>query len=442
MCSLYDVPEIFKLMLLFRKIWNWCRRNVASPLKRYCKYPYKVYRIESYRRHIPDMEYNLKKKDKINVVFFVMNLSMWKSDHILSLMQDSSRFDPIIVLLPCLQYSKEEAGRELFRMQQHFSMQGACFISVYEEGDESICDIRTRLNPDIVFYQQPYTGVIPAMYEYYNFPQSLVCYIPYDFKTTAFKWGYDNMIQNIAWRLFYPTVLHKNDAERLSYVKGKNVVICGYPTADDFLDRNRKNIDEWKISSSKVKRLIWAPHHSVESYGALNYSTFFLYHNFMLEMAEKYRDSIQIAFRPHPWLLSKLYKHPKWGKQKADAYYKQWEILPNTFLSQGDYIDLFLTSDAMIHDCGSFSVEYHYTLKPVMFLTKPDHLQYESDFGRMAFDIHYKGKSEEDIESFICNVVIKGNDEMHIQRAFFFKNYLLPPHGCTVAENIINSIVE
>ena len=48
----------------------------------------------------------------------------------------------------------------------------------------------------------------------------------------------------------------------------------------------------------------------------------------------------------------------------------EWESLSNAQLETGKYVDLFMTSDAMIHDCGSFTIEYHYTLKPVMYLVK------------------------------------------------------------------------
>ena len=93
------------------------------------------------------------------------------------------------------------------------------------------------------------------------------------------------MIQNIAWKLFYPTSFHKQDAERLSIVKGVNVSVVGYPMADEFL--NRKTTFIWKCSSYNIKRLIWAPHYTVDNYGVLNYSTFSRYHEIMFEIAEK-----------------------------------------------------------------------------------------------------------------------------------------------------------
>lgn len=416
---------------------KWYTKYLTFPVKWILLYPFRIYKIKSIRKHLPELEKKMHEKDNVTVVFFVMNLSMWKLDRMYALMQCSHRFRPIIVMVRCSQYSDDESKREEDKMVNYFNQIGAVAINAFNDD----INVRKCLNPDIIFYQQPYRGVIPSKYEYFNFPKSLICYIPYDFKTTAFKWGYDTVLQNIAWKLFYPTILHKQDAIRLSFVKGKNVVVCGYPTADDFLDKNRRIRSEWKPCPTNIKKIIWAPHHSIDSCDALNYSTFLRYSNFMLELAEKYKDLLQIAFKPHPWLRSKLYKHPDWGKDKTDEYYQRWDNLNNGFCSNGNYIDLFLTSDAMIHDCGSFSVEYHYTLNPVMFLTKPDHLEYESQFGSLAFDMHYKGYNKEDIYSFIDNVVLGGKDVMRPLREDFFNTYLNPPCNISVAENIMNNII-
>ena len=429
-------------MMFIRDLWRCLKKYIASPIKEWIKRPYKIWIVRKYRRRIPFGEKQLQEKPIIQVVFFVMNLPMWKSDRIVECMLETKRFIPVVVFTPRLSHTSQEKRLELKRIQEYFNTKNIEFLNTYDVEKDREIDIKDRIKPDIIFYQQPYANLIWKDYGYTNFPNALICYIPYDFKTTAFRWGYDNMIQNIAWKLFYPTSFHKQDAERLSIVKGVNVSVVGYPMADEFLNRKRKTTFIWKCSSYNIKRLIWAPHYTVDNYGVLNYSTFSRYHEIMFEIAEKYKGRLQIAFKPHPYLLPTLYQHPLWGKEKANAYYQRWKDLSNGMLVLGDYVDLFLTSDAMIHDCGSFSVEYHYTLKPVMFLTKPGHLKYESSFGRLAFGIHYKGYSQKDIENFIERIVLEGNDSMLAARQEFFNNYLLPPNGKTVAQNICDSILK
>lgn len=90
----------------------------------------------------------------------------------------------------------------------------------------------------------------------------------------------------------------------------------------------------------------------------------------MVTFAQKYKDKVQIVFKPHPMLYRTLCEHSEWGKERTDAYYSMWNNMSNTQLEEGDYTELFMQSDAMIHDCGSFILEYLAVDKPCMFLKK------------------------------------------------------------------------
>ena len=164
----------------------------------------------------------------------------------------------------------------------------------------------------------------------------------------------------------------------------------------------------------------------------------------MVTLAKEYEGRIQMAFKPHPALLTQLYQHPEWGQKRTDEYYELWRTMPNTQLEAGEFVDLFMTSDAMIHDSGSFAVEYHYSRKPVMFVSKnmKPILDTQSTFGLKAYDLHYIGKDEAGIRRFIDEVVLGGNDPLLPEREQFFRDYLLPPGGKSVAQNILDDILD
>ena len=146
----------------------------------------------------------------------------------------------------------------------------------------------------------------------------------------------------------------------------------------------------------------------------------------MLKLAEKYKDKVQFAFKPHPVLKVKLINI--WGKEKTEAYYKKWSELENTQIEEGYYMDLFKTSDALIHDCASFTAEYLYTQKPTLFMVRDENVQsHWNPFGKKCFDQHYHAENLEQIEHFIQDVVINGNDPMKSQREQFFKDLLKNP---------------
>ena len=221
------------------------------------------------------------------------------------------------------------------------------------------------------------------------------------------------------------------------------MVVVGYPNADIFL--NEPPIDVWKPQKSKKKRLIWAPHFTIsQERSFVCHSNFLWMADLMLDIAFRYSDCLQLAFKPHPRLLTELYLHPEWGKERADAYYSTWHTLENTQLDEDEFKDLFMTSDAMIHDCGSFAVEYHYSLKPVMYVLqdKQAYTDTLSQFGRKAIEAHYIGKCQDDIINFIKDIVLDGQDVMLSMRQKFYQEYLLPPNGKQVADNTIDDLLK
>ena len=60
--------------------------------------------------------------------------------------------------------------------------------------------------------------------------------------------------------------------------------------------------------------------------------------------------------------------------------------------------------------------------------------------GKKAYQCHYHGVSIQDISCFLADVVLKENDPMKLKREQFYKDVLMPPNNCSVAENIINEI--
>ena len=110
-------------------------------------------------------------------------------------------------------------------------------------------------------------------------------------------------------------------------------------------------------------------------------------------------------------------------------------------VEQGKYIALFKYSDAMIHDCGSFTVEYMYMDNPVMYLVRNnDHVENMIPYAREAFNLHYKGENSADIERFIQSV-IAGDDPLWGKRLGFKHHHLLPPNNRSACENIMHSIL-
>lgn len=402
-------------------------------------FQYQLFQVQSNHRKALEI---VRKKEKIKVAFFLLYEMVWKYDYIYKLMEQDKGFDPVIVICPITRYGEENLITSMKNAFDYFTKNGYNTIKTLNEATGEWLDVKKTIQPDIVFFTNPYYLTRPE-YQIINYLDTLTCYVPYGFKNSyIYDALYNQLTHNFVWKFFLETTIHQALSKKYSRNKGKNTVVTGYPGMDSMLMKNYTPKDVWKIKDRKIKRIIWAAHHTIPGYGfTLDFSTFLKYCDIMPELAEKYKEHIQIAFKPHPILRQNLNNPEVWGRQKTDSYFKKWEDLENGQLNESDYLDLFITSDAMIHDCGSFTVEYLYTSKPVMFLIGDENITNRfNDVGKIAFNKLYHGREPQDIESFIVDVVLNNHDPKKEERIQFFNEVIKPPNNKTASENIFNII--
>ena len=395
-----------------------------------------------YRRLVlPFVVRRVRKQKKIRVVFLPMNTAMWRYGRVYQRMLEDGRFDPVIVTAPRIIQPKESYVKEQDAMLQFFKGLG-CEVSAGYDVSADAWNKLTRWKPDIIFYPQPYEGILPNSYEHWRNLKSLVCYTPYSFQLSKAGWNWDNAIQNYAWRHFVSLPYHVRTCQEYSRVKGVNAVPVGYFFEEEYQDAltDRARLDRaWR--GDRRKRVIWAPHHSIAAGASFKTSAFFEICDEMVRLREKYRDKIVFAFKPHPMLRDNL--HQRWGKEKTEAYYADWANAENSFLDDGAFIPLFAGSDAMVHCSGSFIVDYIYTGKPVQYVYCKD--RNAPDFGEIgdaALKAHYPAHDVADIERFFEDVVLAGNDSMKKQREDVYQKYLKSPNGKTFSENVVEDILK
>jgi hypothetical protein len=385
----------------------------------------------------------VKRKKRIRVAFFLIHSSIWKYDEIYRLMHKNEKFDPVIVICPYASYGETTMFYEMDKAYNLFVQKGYNVVKTYSTSTGLWLNVKKEIMPDVIFFTNPH-DISRREYHITNYLTTLTCYAPYAFVVIhLLSMHYSQLFHSLLWKAFYETPSHFEYARKLSINKGRNVYVSGYPGIDKFVNNNYSPSSPWKKTNKEVKKIIWAPHHTIEGEGGnLDYSNFMKYSSFMKNVAEKYCDRIQICFKPHPMLKPKLSKTTIWGPEKTDKYYSSWNELPNGLLNESDYIDLFLTSDALIHDSASFMVEYMYTGKPIAFTTHDAQIRCRfNDFGKIVFDFHYHLDSESAIISFIEETVLNEKDTMLTKRALFVKENLMPPNNRTASENIYNEIV-
>ena len=407
-------------------------RKIISPFYRYLEMRYKMM-IYNHRKD--GIRTKIRNKKKIRVAFLTVNLPMWKYDRLFRLLLDDPLFEPLIVTMPRPMFNLEAEKDEQLRLLQYCRELGYPVIPGYDY-DKNVFNGADIINADIVFFSQPYNAAYKEHKIEAFWDKSLFCYVPYCITIEKANKLSNMLLKNICEYVFCETEEIRAIESKMLTNRAANFRIAGFISAEQLAQHEDSDEYEWKDISHNRKRVIWAPHHSILPTDVLNYSTFLNIADDMLKIAEEYSDRIDFCFKPHPGLKAKLYDLPDWGKEKTDNYYSKWSSMPNTSVNQGEYMALFRSSDALIHDCSSFSVEYILTGKPVLYVTKSDHMEYMNQLGASCYNMHYKGADAKAIRHFIEDVVISGNDTMRTLREDFVRTRLIPSGNKSTSEII------
>ncbi|MRU15681.1 UDP-N-acetyl glucosamine 2-epimerase [Roseovarius sp. A21] len=362
----------------------------------------------------------------IRVMFLIHNTGSWKVGPIFARMMDDPDFQPLAAVCPT-------TGGELAAVERHTADLARRYLEAqgFPYVDFTVCDAEQtraeihKLNPHLVFFTDPYKAV-PKHLRHELLASRLTCYVPYHHQVMSYANNhqeYNKDSDNAFWRIFVP-----HEESRRNYgtnrIRGDaGVIVTGFPACEPLLDQTAPRYPSpWKLQERPKKRVIYAPHWlwspdmkmaTIDTFGAV-----------MLRIAERYRDDVQWALRPHPNLRPRLMKDSEWGPERTKKFFDFWQNSDFCQIHEDNYIPLFQTSDAMIHDSGSFLAEYLYLRKPVMYLmSEQTSGKYFNDFGRRAITACDVGRSAKDIEEFLERLLME--DTKNIERDRFFNEEIL-----------------
>jgi len=235
---------------------------------------------------------------------------------------------------------------------------------------------------------------------------------------------YNQDSHNAFWRIFVPHEESRRYYETARIRRDHGVSVTGFPACEPLLaPAPPRDPSPWKSQEKSKIRVIYAPHWLWRP--DIKMATIDAFGETMMYLAEKYRDDVQWALRPHPMLKPRLMKDSEWGQRRTEAFFEFWEQSDFCQVHEEDYLPLFQTSDAMIHDSGSFLAEYLYLRKPVMYLmTEQTGEKYFNPFGQRAFAACDIGRDTEDIERFL--EILSTENIKTVEYDRFFKEDVSP----------------
>lgn len=354
----------------------------------------------------------------LKVAFVVLTESTWKLEPLLRLMEEDDTFKTAVIVTPMKTLDETERQIEQERTIKYFENR---------KGESNVLTTAHELaafDPDIIFLTNPHRLSDPAFYNKL-FEHRLCCYVPYTHgvdQVESNQGQYNQWFHNAMWRIFVPHEVAKQTYRSVSLRKDRNVLITGFPACEPLLEPALVDTGAWKKQDRKKLKVIWAPHHTIDM-PELPFANFLRYADKFKSLSAHYQKKVQWAFKPHPLLKSKLYNHPDWGRHRTDNYFDYWKFSDYSQLEEGEYVDLFRGSDAMVHDSVSFLAEYLYLNKPVQFIQSVENVNdYLNDFGVEAFEACEHAHNFQDIEDFISALTRKTVFLSDKRAAFFRKN--------------------
>lgn len=398
------------------------RNPVSQFLKKAIRYNQYVSVQKGYSKKIEHMKEYFDKEGKLKVAFLVVFSSAFPCEEVFKRMLDDNAFDPCIIVMPdvhsnrTLEHRINTVEKSMTELTQKY---GKCVISGYDWPSNTYYELGEEYQ--IVFFSNPYSRMAHKFHfvNYFLDKNVLTVYENYGFVALKFCENIINTpFHSQTWRVCTESELNYSDLKKYQTIRGKNSIVTGYTKMDRLASVEQKKDNK--------KTVIICPHHTVMGWEKLNISNFLSYSAFFVELPKRYPD-IEFIFRPHPLLFSNLVDKNIWTQAKVDEYIQK--ICSNSNLvysTEGDYFELFANSDAMIHDCGSYTAEYLFTEKPCCYMLKSPS-QIRDAFLPMGIECveqHYKAYTEKDICNFLDDVIIKGSDPLRQSREKFSREKL------------------
>lgn len=395
---------------------------------------YKKY-IDDVHKHYDEVALEIKnKKEKLRVGAYVVFDSTFGAYKLFELMYACpEKYIAKIVIIP-------DIARGCVHQREQYQATKAFFVKKYgkdnvldgfDESENKFVDYSEAF--DIIYLANPYDSMVNLVHgiRYLCTKNCLPVYISY--ACMPDKYSCDILIPlleiSLFWKVFADNQHSYKDYKKYELFHGKNVILSGYAKMDsliNFIEKPRLR-----------KSIVIAPHHTINN-SALPLSNFLKYYDFFLRLPILFPE-IDFIFRPHPLLFINMINEGYWTQGQVSEYLDNMKKRGVVYSGGGDYLDIFVNSDAIIHDCSSFIVEYLYTKKPCCFMMKKENKNVFSSLGKECLKNYYLAYSEENIISFIQDVVIDGVDSLKSLRERYAKDYLMENYP-NVSEKILEEI--
>jgi len=424
--SKYELYSFLGLPLL--KIKHMCQDvqyklfyflPILTILKR-IKLPYKNL-LHHYDNVLEKIKTKVQKGQKIRVGFMVIYDACFPAEPLFKKMLNDNLFEPHIIVIPDTRRGDENMMFQMNKTFETFSKNYSNVSKAWDDKNKTFIDFSEKF--DIICTANPYEAMTHKFYRIGKLANNdvLPIYFNYGYPAVSFARRVASMGSlSKMWKVFSESDAIMDEYKEHMKNHGESLVLAGYMKLD--------TLAEQKITPHDRKKIIIAPHHTIEKNFDENIglSNFLTYADLFKEIPKRY-PQIDFIFRPHPLLKVTLEKDTVWGKEKTEKYFEEIQQNSNMIYQEGgDYFETFANSDGIIHDCSSFLAEYMFTEKPVCYMlrNKDSIEKYFMENGKEILSHCYQAYKKQDIIDFLDDVIMKNNDPMAQARIEFVNSEL------------------
>ena len=431
--------------MLRKTLKKVCPKFMLDTIRSLYSYARRKYHAIKYRplivathAHYKEVEEKIRNRgDKpLRFASYVVYDSTFGAYGLMDLMlAEPQKYSPKIVICPDVARGEHQLKEQYKKTKDFFVRKygSEYVIDGYDEATGTFKDVSDQF--DVIYCANPYDAMVNKVHgvKYLSQKDVLPIFINYGYSIS--KWHFKEVEQSIELSLFYKyfadTTYTLKEIKKYNLNKGRNSILSGYSKMDSLK----------KFSSPKNERIkiLIAPHHTIKGLNAtLQLSNFLKYSDLILRLPDLYED-VDFIFRPHPLLFINLINKGIWTREQINDYIAKIKSSGIIYSTGGDYLSLFNECDAIIHDCGSYMVEWLYTGKPCCYVVENEKKLRKQLclLGNKALDLHYLAKSEEEIIDFIRNV--KNNRLSAKNNETVISNIMI--NYPNVSEFILNSII-
>lgn len=311
-----------------------------------------------------------KRGEKINLVFVCYRPQLWNSlQTVFEACNADEIFNVTIVAIP---FKKQWwSHHEFYETEgaEEFYKDFPCkVVNGYNYETKEYMDIK-QLNPDYVFFQQPYNICMPECLQSWNVAKYATLVFVHYGSGTCEQMKYECMPPDFLKNLSILFCERKADVEIYDRWKNKNdnsftrLYLTGYPRFDLLKRYENAESSLWKKHDRNLFRIVWTPRWTTKE----NNCHFFQYKDSFLDYCDKNKD-VDFVFRPHPQAWLSYAQFDNFSIEKSNLYKTEYKKRENANIDEtADFLPLFYSSDVLVADNSSVIVEYFLMGKPIIY---------------------------------------------------------------------------